>query len=164
MPPRDSIQICPAVKSDVPQILTFIRALAEYEKLSHLCAATEDGLVKTLFGSRAYAEVLIARIGGIPVGFALFFHNYSTFLAAPGIYLEDIFVLPQHRGKGVGKSLIVHIAKIAHERGCGRLDWAVLDWNESAIRFYRQIGADVMPDWRICRMTAPEIATLASGS
>ncbi len=156
----ESIQISPAVESDLPQILAFIKGLAEYEKLAHQCVATEENLRKTLLGPRPFAEVLIARLDQVPVGFALFFHNYSTFLATPGIYLEDLFVLPEHRGKGIGKMLILRVAKIAHERGCGRLEWSVLDWNESAIGFYRGLGATVMPDWRICRMTAPEIAAL----
>lgn len=162
MPPSDSIQILPATKNDLPQILAFIRGLAEYEKLAHQCIATEENLRKTLFGPRPFAEVLMARLNQTPVGFALFFYNYSTFLAAPGIYLEDLFVLPEHRGKGIGKALILGVAKTAHQRGCGRLDWSVLDWNESAIGFYRGLGATVMPDWRICRMTAPEIAALVT--
>jgi GNAT superfamily N-acetyltransferase len=135
--------------------------LAEYEKLSHECVATEELLRKSLFGPRPYADVLMARLDGKPVGFALFFHNYSTFLAKPGIYLEDVFVLPEHRGAGVGKALLKRVAQIARERDCGRLEWSVLDWNEPAIEFYRRLGAIVMPDWRICRMTGDEIAKLA---
>jgi len=150
-----------ATESDLPQLLAFIRGLAEYEKLSHVCVATEESLKKTLFGPRPYAEVLIARLESIPVGFALFFHNYSTFLAKPGIYLEDVFVLPQHRGAGVGKALLKRVAQIALERGCGRLEWSVLDWNEPAIEFYKKLGATMMPDWRICRMTTDQIAKLA---
>jgi GNAT superfamily N-acetyltransferase len=156
-----SIEIAPATERDIPQILAFIRGLAEYEKLSHECVATEELLRKSLFGPRPYADVLMARLDGKPVGFALFFHNYSTFLAKPGIYLEDVFVLPEHRGAGVGKALLKRVAQIARERDCGRLEWSVLDWNEPAIEFYRRLGAIVMPDWRICRMTGDEIAKLA---
>jgi GNAT superfamily N-acetyltransferase len=151
------VRIDPAAEEDVPQILRFIRGLAEYEKLAHQCVATEESLRKTLFGPRPYAEVLIARLNDLPVGFALFFHNYSTFLAKPGIYLEDVFVLPEHRGSGVGKALLKRVAKIARERECGRLEWSVLDWNQPAIEFYQRIGATLMSDWRICRMTADQI-------
>src|SRR5437867_3069476 len=114
---KPSIQIAPATERDIPQVLEFIRGLAEYERLSHICVATEESLVRTLFGPRPYADVLIARLRDVPVGFALFFHNYSTFLAKPGIYLEDVFVLPEHRGAGVGKALLKRIAQIARERG-----------------------------------------------
>ena len=155
------IDIAPATECDIPQILAFIRGLAEYEKLAHQCVATEESLRKTLFGERAYADVLIARSNGTPVGFALFFHNYSTFLAKPGIYLEDVFVVPEHRGAGVGKALLKRVAQIARERDCGRLEWSVLDWNDPAIEFYKRLGAAVMPDWRICRMTGDEISKLA---
>jgi GNAT superfamily N-acetyltransferase len=155
------ISIDPATDRDVPQILVFIQGLAEYEKLSDACVATEEALRETLFGERRYAEVLIARLGEKAVGFALFFHNYSTFLAKAGIYLEDLFVLPEHRGKGVGKALLKRVAGIARERNCGRMEWSVLDWNEPAVGFYKKIGATVMPDWRICRMTGDEIAKLA---
>jgi GNAT superfamily N-acetyltransferase len=160
----NDIRIDPATESDVPHILRFIRGLAEYEKLSDRCLATEDGLRGTLFGDRPYAEVLIARRGGTPVGYALFFHSYSTFLAQPGIYLEDIFVLPEHRGAGAGKALLRGVAQVARERGCGRLEWSVLDWNQPAIEFYQRVGASVMPDWRICRMGADEIAKFVDES
>jgi GNAT superfamily N-acetyltransferase len=156
-----SIQIRSATEGDVPQILAFIRGLAKYEKLAHTCVATEESLRTTLFGPHRYAEVIIARLNGLPVGFALFFHNYSTFLASPGIYLEDVFVLPKHRGAGVGRALLKRVAQIARERNCGRLEWSVLDWNEPAIEFYKRLGATVMPDWRICRMTGDQIAKLA---
>ena len=161
MPDGEKCEIATATEADVPAILSFIRGLAQYEKLTHLVTATEAALRNTLFGERPYAEVLIARVDGVPVGFALFFHNYSTFLAKPGIYLEDLFVLPEHRHKGVGKKLLARVARIAKERGCGRLEWAVLDWNEPAIEFYRRLGATIMPDWRVCRMTADEIAAMA---
>jgi GNAT superfamily N-acetyltransferase len=155
------IQIDPATESDLPQILTFIRGLAEYEKLAHQCVATEQSLRTTLFGEHPYAEVLIARLDDVPAGFALFFHNYSTFLAKPGIYLEDVFVQQEFRGKGVGKALLVRVAEIAGQRDCGRLEWSVLDWNQSAIEFYERLGAAVLPDWRICRMTADQFNKLA---
>jgi GNAT superfamily N-acetyltransferase len=159
-----SISIDNATESDLPVILSFIRGLAEYEKLTHLMAATEDTLRETLFGERRFAEVLIARIDGMPIGFALFFHNYSTFLAKPGIYLEDLFVLPDDRGKGAGKALLVKLAQIARERNCGRLEWSVLDWNKPAIEFYTRIGAKIHHDWQLCRMTEDGIATLAEAN
>lgn len=155
------ISILPANAADVPVILAFIRGLAEYEKLTHQCVATEESLRKSLFGDRPFAEVLIARAGDKPVGFALFFYNYSTFLAQPGIHLEDLFVLPDFRHRGIGKSLLTALAKIALERHCGRLEWTVLDWNQPAIDFYKKIGAAILPDWKICRMTRVEISKLA---
>ncbi|HVT87753.1 MAG TPA: GNAT family N-acetyltransferase [Tepidisphaeraceae bacterium] len=158
----NSISITTAIPDDISVILSFIRGLAEYEKLSHVCIATEDKLRETLFGEHPYAEVLIARLNNEPVGFALFFHNYSTFLARPGIYLEDLFVLPAHRNKGVGKALLVKLAQIARERNCGRLEWSVLDWNQPAIDFYQRIGAKMLHEWRICRMTETEISNLAN--
>lgn len=161
MTPADDIHISSATEADVPTILGFIRALAEYEKLAHTVVATEQKLQDTLFGPRRHAEVLIARLNNQPAGFALFFHNYSTFLAKPGIYLEDLFVLPEHRKKGVGKALLRKLAQLAKERNCGRLEWSVLDWNEPAIGFYQRLGATVMPDWRICRMTESEFSKLA---
>ncbi|MDQ3439995.1 MAG: GNAT family N-acetyltransferase [Planctomycetota bacterium] len=159
--PPLTISIAPAVPEDVSVILRFIRGLAEYEKLAHACVATEDALRRTLFGERPAAEVLIAWLDEAPVGFALFFHNYSTFLAKPGIYLEDLFVLPDQRGRGAGKALLVRLAQIALDRDCGRLEWSVLDWNAPAIEFYQRLGATVMPDWRICRMTPAEFERLA---
>lgn len=161
MKQHDSISISPATPQDVPTILTFIRGLAEYEKLAHACVATEEALRRTLFGDRPAAEVLIARLGDTPVGFALFFPSYSTFRAKPGIYLEDLFVLPEHRGRGVGTALLTRVAQIARERDCGRLEWSVLDWNQPAIEFYQRVGAMVMPDWRICRMTPHQFVKLA---
>jgi GNAT superfamily N-acetyltransferase len=155
------VTIAPASEADVPVILSFIRALAEYERLAHQCVATEAGLRETLFGERRYAEALIARVGETPVGHAIFFHNYSTFLARPGIYIEDIFVLPAHRRLGAGKALLTAVVRIAKQRRCARVEWSVLDWNEPAIEFYKRMGADVMPDWRICRLDADGIDKLA---
>src|SRR5438067_3331056 len=130
-----------AADADVPLILQFIRDLAEYERLSHRVVATEERLRASLFGSPRFAEVIVGEEDGVPVGFALFFHNYSTFLGQPGIYLEDLFVDPQMRGRGVGKALLAHLARLAKERGCGRLEWAVLDWNTPSIEFYKSLGA-----------------------
>jgi GNAT superfamily N-acetyltransferase len=156
------ITIRTATVADTPQILAFIRALAEYEKLSDACVATETTLSETLFGDRRYAEVLIADYNGKPAGFALFFHNYSTFLAKPGIYLEDLFVDPDLRGKGVGKALLARLAKLAVERNCGRLEWSVLDWNEPSIGFYKSLGAVPMDEWTIFRLTGDALGNLAS--
>ena len=150
-----------AGRADVPLILDLIRALAEYEKLSHECQATEAALAEHLFGARPYAEALIAEADGQAAGFALYFHNYSTFLARPGIYLEDLFVRPEQRGKGLGKALLVRLAQLAVERGCGRLEWAVLDWNEPAIRFYKSLGARSMNEWIVNRVTGEALTALA---
>lgn len=158
----DSISLRPAVRDDIPQILRFIQGLADYERLSHACVATEESLSETLFGSRSYAEVIIAEIAGAPAGFALFFHNYSTFRAKPGIYLEDLFVLPERRGQGVGKALLKELARVAVARGCARLEWSVLDWNEPAIQFYRSLGAEPQSEWTIFRVTDDALDRLAS--
>jgi GNAT superfamily N-acetyltransferase len=155
-------RIRPAVEADVPLILRFIRELADYERLLHEVVATEDRLRDTLFGARPAAEVVIAEDADAePLGFALFFHNYSTFLAQPGIYLEDLYVRPEARGRGAGRALLAHLARLAKERGCGRLEWWVLDWNESAIRFYRSLGAQPMSDWTVFRLTGDDLARLA---
>jgi GNAT superfamily N-acetyltransferase len=158
--PSDLV-IRPAQVADVPVLFRLIQALAEYEKLSHAVTGSADALKEHLFGSRPYAEAIVAEYAGEAVGFALFFSNYSTFLTQPGIYLEDLFVLPECRGKGIGKAILSHLARLAVERGCGRLEWSVLDWNEPAIAFYRRIGAAVLPDWRICRVTGEAISQLA---
>ena len=150
-----------ATPGDVPLILRFIRALAEYERMADRVVATEDGLRDTLFGARTYAEVVIAEEGGEPAGFALFFHNYSTFLGRPGIYLEDLYVRPEMRGSGVGRALLAHLARLAVERGCGRVEWWVLDWNEPAIRFYRSLGARPMDDWTVFRVDGEALERLA---
>ena len=138
-----------------------IRELAEYERLSHLCVSTEDDLARALFGTPAHAEVIIGRVEGNAACFALFFHNFSTFLGRPGLYLEDLFVRPLHRRKGYGRALLIHLAGLAERRGCGRFEWSVLDWNESAIRFYQSLGASVLPDWRITRVTGAALKQLA---
>ena len=150
-----------ATEADVPLILQFIRDLADYERLADRVVATEEMLRRTLFGSPRFAEVLIAEEDGAPAGFALFFHNYSTFLGQPGIYLEDLFVREEMRGRGIGKGLLARLARIARERGCGRVEWAVLDWNAPSIAFYRSIGAVSLDDWKIMRLTGDEMDTIA---
>jgi len=149
-----------ATPGDVPAIHALVRELARYEKLEHQVTGTADDLREHLFGPRRYVEALVVDDGGVVPGFALFFHNYSTFLARPGIYLEDLFVLPDHRRRGHGRALLRALARIAIERECGRLEWSVLDWNEPALRFYESIGAPAMPDWRICRMTGEALKRL----
>jgi GNAT superfamily N-acetyltransferase len=156
------LSIRAATEGDVALILRFIKKLGEYEKLSHEVVATEAALRENLFGERRYAEVLLAYWGTEPAGFALYFHNFSTFLARPGIYLEDLFVETEHRGKGIGKALLVNLARIAMERGCGRLEWAVLDWNEPSIQFYRGLGAIPKDDWTIFRVTGKTLEKLAA--
>jgi GNAT superfamily N-acetyltransferase len=151
-----------AVRADVPEILRLIKALAEYEKLSGDVVATEAALAQTLFGDRPAAEVLLAEEGGRAVGFALFFQNYSTFLARPGIYLEDLFVEPALRGRGIGKALLQAVARLAVERGCGRFEWAVLDWNAPAIGFYESLGARPTNDWTVMRVTGEALKRLGS--
>jgi GNAT superfamily N-acetyltransferase len=158
------IRIRPATPSDVPLVLQFIRDLAEFEKLPHEVVATEERVRKALFGPRAYAEVVFASIQGEEVGFALFFHNFSTFLSLPGIYLEDLFVRTSARGKGVGRRLLVYLAQLARDRGCGRLEWAVLNWNEPAIRFYQGLGARPMDEWKIFRVEGDLLGRLAAES
>ena len=155
------LSIVPAADGDIPDIHALIRALAEYERLSDQLVSTEDDIRHGLFGPRPYAEVILAKSDGRTVGFALFFHNYSTFLGRPGIYLEDLFVLPERRGVGIGRALFAALARIAVERGCGRLEWSVLDWNDTALGFYRRMGAIVMDDWRICRLTGEALAQTA---
>jgi len=150
-----------ATESDCGLILKFIRDLAVYEKLDHTVIATEEAVRATLFGPRAYAEVILAEWDDRPAGFALFFHNYSTFLAKPGVYLEDLFVEPELRGKGIGKALLRKLASIAVERNCGRMEWAVLDWNEPSIKFYQSLGAKPMDDWIIYRLTGQALKDLA---
>jgi GNAT superfamily N-acetyltransferase len=150
-----------ATEADVPLILKFIHDLAEYERLADRVVATEEMLRRTLFGSPRFAEVLIAEEDSAPAGFALFFHNYSTFLGQPGIYLEDLFVRQEMRGRGIGKALLGRLARIARDRGCGRVEWAVLDWNEPSIAFYRSIGAVSLDDWMIMRLTGEALNAIA---
>lgn len=157
-----SISLRPATAGDTALILSFIEGLAEYEKLSHACVATEESLRESLFGTRPYAEVILAEVDGNPAGFALFFHNYSTFRARPGIYLEDLYVLPELRGQGVGKALLKELARLAVERGCARLEWSVLDWNAPAISFYQSLGAEPQDEWTIYRVTGDALTRLAS--
>jgi len=156
-----SVQVRPGELEDVPLIAELIRGLARYEKLDHEVVMTEEKLTEALFGERRYAETLIAEVGGEPVGFALFFHSFSTFLAQPGIYLEDLFVVPEQRGRGVGRALLGQLAQVAVERGCGRLEWAVLDWNEDAIKFYERLGAKPNSDWTVYRITGEPLEALA---
>jgi GNAT superfamily N-acetyltransferase len=158
---RVSPTILPATSADVPTILSFIRELAEYEKLLDRVTATEDLLRHTLFGPRPYAEVLVARLDDDAVGYALFFHSYSTFLARPGVYLEDVYVRPAARGNGVGKALLKAVARAARDRGCGRVEWAVLKWNTPAIEFYESLGAQPLDGWTTYRMDEAAIAKLA---
>ena len=151
-----------ATVADVPQILAFIRALADYERLLHEVVATEDGIRQALFGPRPYAEVVLAEDDGAPIGFALFFHTFSTFVGVPGLYLEDLFVVPEARGRGVGRALLAHLSRLAVERGCGRVEWAVLDWNAPAIRFYESLGARPNSEWTVYRLTDEPLAALAA--
>jgi GNAT superfamily N-acetyltransferase len=145
---------------DVPAIAQLIRGLAKFEKLEHEVSMTEELLTKNLFGPHRFAEALLAEEAGAPVGFALFFHNFSTFLALPGIYLEDLFVVPEHRGRGIGRALLEHLAHVAVERGCGRLEWSVLDWNRDAIAFYERLGARANSEWTVYRLTGEALTAL----
>jgi len=156
-----SIRIERATERDVPLILELIQGLAVYEKLAHEVTATEAGLRETLFGARPAADVIIAYAGDRPAGFALFFPNYSTFLGKPGLYLEDLFVRPEYRGQGLGLALMKRLAQIAVERGCGRFEWSVLDWNEPAIGFYKSLGAKLMDGWSIVRVNGEALTRLA---
>ena len=148
----------PAAPADLPAIVGLIRELADFEHLSHLVVVTPESLQPHLFGDKPAAEAVVAEVQGRVVAFALFFTNFSTFLGRPGLYLEDLYVQPAHRGAGLGKALLQHLGALAVERGCGRFEWSVLDWNENSIRFYEKMGATVMPDWRICRVTGEVLA------
>ncbi len=174
MTPFAPFVLRPAELRDVAAIVQMIRDLAEFEQLGHLVQVTPEKLRPQLFGEKPAAEALVAELGdgggssgssgrngGAVVGFALFFTNFSTFLAQPGLYLEDLYVKPEHRGRHIGKALLTRLAALAVERGCGRFEWSVLDWNQSAIRFYENVGATVLPDWRICRVTGDRLAALA---
>lgn len=161
-PASQRIELRPANAADVPQILAFIRELAEYENLAHEVVADEAMLATQLFGERPAAEVVIAEVQGQPAGFALFFHNFSTFLGQRGLYLEDLYVRPAYRGSGLGRRLMVHLAKLAVERGCGRFEWWVLDWNAPAIAFYRELGALPMDEWTVQRVSGDALKALAA--
>jgi GNAT superfamily N-acetyltransferase len=159
---RDSLVIRPAVEDDVPLVLALIKELAEYERMSDQVVATEADVRLALFGVTRCAEAVIAALGETPVGFALFFHSFSTFLAKPGLHLEDLYVKPAFRGRGFGRRLLAHLARVACERGCGRFEWAVLDWNDLAIRSYRRVGAVPMDEWTVYRLTGPALDRLAT--
>lgn len=158
-----SLSIRPATADDVPLVAQFIRELADYERLSHEVVADEAQLRSQLFGPRPTAEVLLGFVGEEPVAFAVFFQNFSTFLGRVGIYLEDLFVRPAHRRRGYGRAMLEHLAREANRRGCGRLEWSVLDWNTPAIAFYESLGAKVLPEWRTCRLTGDALARFGSG-
>ena len=157
---HEPLQLSIATVDDVPLLLTLIKDLAEFERLVHEVTATEAGLRASLFGDRPAAEAVIARRGASAVGFTLYFQNYSTFRGRAGVYLEDLYVRPEARGQGVGKALLLYVARVAHERGAGRFEWAALDWNERAIRFYTDLGARPMSDWTVYRLTADELQQL----
>ncbi|HUQ83653.1 MAG TPA: GNAT family N-acetyltransferase [Gemmatimonadaceae bacterium] len=161
MTPALDVRIVPAMERDTPVILSLIKALAEYEQKEDEVEATEDDVRESLFGEWPAAEVVLAYVGADVAGFALFFHNYSTFVGRRGLYLEDLFVRPAHRGRGVGRRLLSHLARLAMERRCRRIDWSVLDWNESAIRFYRSIGAVALDEWTVYRLSGDALARMA---
>ncbi|HLX02202.1 MAG TPA: GNAT family N-acetyltransferase [Trinickia sp.] len=158
-----STVIRPAAPADVGAIFALMLELAEFEKLTHLFVATEAGVHDALFGERRAAEALVAEAGGRIIGYALFFHNFSTFLGRRGLYLEDLYVQPSQRGSGLGRAMLRRLAALAVERQCGRFEWTVLDWNQNAIDFYEKMGATVLPDWRIVRMTGDALTQLANG-
>lgn len=158
------VEIRAATEADIPVILQFIRDLALYEKLEDKVMATEEDLRRTLFANPRFAEVIFADVDGQAAGFALFFHNYSTFLGQPGIYLEDLFVKTEMRGRGIGKALLAHLARLASERGCGRLEWAVLDWNTPSINFYKNLGAVPLSDWIVFRLSGDALERLHEGN
>ncbi len=157
-----NLRIEPARPEDVPAIIRLIRELAEFERLAHEVQIEPGPLNEHLFGAHPYAEAIMARVGAETVGFALFFHNYSTFVGRPGLYLEDLYVGPAHRGRGYGEALLQHLARLALARGCGRFEWSVLDWNEKAIAFYRKLGAVAMDDWTVYRVAGDALEKLAS--
>lgn len=158
----NKLAIRPAKPQDVAVVLEMIAELAAFEKLSHLMVANESLLQDALFGKHPACECLVGEEDGVAVTFALFFHNFSTFLGRKGLYLEDLYVKPDHRRKGYAKAMLTHLARLAVERGCGRFEWSVLDWNENAIGFYQGLGADVLPDWRICRVTGEALQQLSA--
>ena len=159
MKPKHSLR--PATPADLQPIVGLIRELAAFEELLHLVVVTPESLSPHLFGERPAAEAVVGEVDGVVVAFALYFTNFSTFLGRPGLYLEDLYVQPAHRGLGLGKALLQHLATLAVSRGCGRFEWSVLDWNQRAVDFYQKMGATVMPDWRICRVTGDALTALA---
>jgi len=156
-----TLSIRQATRADVPLVLSFVRDLADYEKLSHLVVATEAVLAEELFGANSHTEVLLGHVGTEAVAFAVYFHNFSTFLGRKGLYLEDLYVRPEHRRRGFGRAMLLHVARIAAERKCGRFEWSVLDWNEPAIFFYETLGATIMHEWKLVRVTGEALAKLA---
>ena len=159
---RPPAEIRPATRADIPVVLELIHALAVYEKLDHLVRANQALLEEQLFSDGSPAETLLCMSEGTAVGFAVYFHNFSTFMGRKGLYLEDLFVRPEQRGRGFGKALFLHVARIAHRRGCGRFEWLVLDWNAPSIRFYESLGAERMEDWRLFRLTGDALAKAAT--
>jgi GNAT superfamily N-acetyltransferase len=159
---KPEFEIRAATERDIPQILAFVRELADYEHLAHLVSATESGMREALFGVHTGAEVILGYEGVTPAGFAVYFHNFSTFLGVKGLWLEDLFVRRAFRGRGYGKALLLHVARIAAARSCGRFEWSVLDWNEPSIRFYKSLGAEPLNDWTIFRVTGPALQRLAA--
>lgn len=157
----ETLSIRPATRADVALVLSFVKDLAEYEKLSHLVVATEDAIAEELFGPKSHTEVLLGHSGTEPVAFAVYFHNFSTFLGKKGLYLEDLYVRPAYRRRGFGRAMLLRIARIAAERNCGRLEWSVLDWNEPAIFFYETLGATIMHEWKLVRVTGSALEKLA---
>ncbi|NJL49029.1 MAG: GNAT family N-acetyltransferase [Leptolyngbyaceae cyanobacterium SM2_5_2] len=157
-----AVTIRPATPEDVSTLVALIKALAEYEKLAHEVTGTAEELTQFLFGDRPYAEAIMAEVDGTTAGMALFFYNFSTFLMQPGLYLEDLFVLPAYRRQGIGQALLVYLGKLALAKGCGRFEWSVLDWNTPAIEFYRQMGAELKPEWQLCRVTGEALQAFAA--
>lgn len=162
VPAPTTLDIRPATPDDIPTIVALIKALADFEKLSHEVTGNAEDLRQSLFSPRPYAEAMLAWVDDNPAGMALFFHNFSTFLMKPGLYLEDLFVLPQYRRQGIGRALLVHVGQLALERGCGRFEWNVLDWNAPAIEFYRRMGAELKHEWRLCRVTGDALQAFES--
>ena len=156
-----TLTIRQATRTDVPLVLSFVKDLAEYEKLGHLVVATEQVIAEELFGPKSHTEVLLGHVGDEPVAFAVYFHNFSTFLGRKGLYLEDLFVLPAYRRRGFGRSMLLNLARIAAERKCGRFEWSVLDWNEPAIFFYETLGATIMHEWKLVRVTGEALEKMA---